>query len=231
MRYTAFFICCFAFSPTAWADFEHGLPKSFVPDAPVHPQAAPQPNGSGRPPAADKAPQSPVPPKKSTATQPSSPEKPASDMGSHDNNAPVLFSGDQGSGSRKTGVINLIGHAVITQDDTTLTSHLAQIFSLPGNLPTTGSGRVQRALAKGHVHILKNSTPASPEIRASADETEFLVGPRVLVLRGNAKVWRAKEYLHGDQIKINLSSGDIEILKPQGTLDPRSVGPSAAEKR
>ena len=148
------------------------------------------------------------------------------DIGNHDNNAPVFFSGNHADGSRTTGILNLVGNAIISQDDTTLKSNKAQIFSFPGTLPTPGMNRIQRALATGNVRIVKKATLSAPEIKASGDETEFFVQEKILILKGRAKVWKINEYLNGDIIKVNLNSGDIEVLHPEGTVDPKSANNS-----
>ena len=145
------------------------------------------------------------------------------DLGAHDNNAPVYFSGNHGDGSRVKGILNLVGNVVISQDNATLKSDKAQIISLPGMLPSTGGGRIQRAIATGNVHIVKKASGSSTEITATGNEVEFMVLQRILILKGKAKVWKASEYLNGDKIKINLNTGDVEIIRPEGIVDPRSA--------
>lgn len=159
----------------------------------------------------------------------------SSEVGSHDSNAPVFFTGHHGIGSRTTGILNLTGDAkqdaVITQDDTTLKSNQAQIFSTPGVLPTPGGNRIQRAVATGHVRINKKQNASSPEIKAIGDECEFLVPERIVILKGKkAKVWRANEYLDGDVIKIGLNTGLVEVIRPEGTIDPRSANNTFGNK-
>ncbi len=153
-----------------------------------------------------------------------------SELGNHDSNAPVHFTGKHGNVSRKTGIMNLVGDAVIVQDDTTLKSNMAQIFSFPGTLPTPGSSRIQRALATGNVRVFKKATASSPEIKATGDETEFLVSERILILKGKAKVWRSNEYLNGDIIKVELNSGDVHVIRPEGTVDPKSANTAFGNK-
>jgi lipopolysaccharide transport protein LptA len=145
------------------------------------------------------------------------------DLGAHDSNAPVYFSGNHGDGSRVKGILNLIGNVVISQDNAILKSDKAQIISLPGMLPSTGGSRIQRAIATGNVHIVKKASASSSEMTATGDEVEFIVLQRILILKGKAKVWKASEYLNGDKIKINLNTGDVEIIRPEGIVDPRSA--------
>ena len=227
------FLFALFFTSSAFADFQNELPSNFP--APVQNQAPgsgsttttqPKTNSSKK-----KKKEKPSPTNQTnTPTQPAPAQNPpknqgafGSEMGNHDNNAPVFFSGNHGDGSRTTGILNLVGNAVIIQDDTTLKSNKAQIFSFPGTLPTPGTSRIQRALATGNVRIFKKATPTAPEIKATGDETEFLVPDRILILSGKAKVWRSNEYLNGDKIKINLNSGDIEVIRPEGTIDPKSA--------
>ena len=216
------------FTTPAFADFKNDLPADFPVQTPTKMDEKNTPSTSHK---------KNTPTKKSsvqtTPTQSPQNNKQGSfdsELGNHDNNAPVFFSGNQGKGSRKTGIFNLVGDAVIIQDDTTLKSNLAQIFSLPGTLPTPGTSRIQRALATGNVRIFKKTTVSAPEIKATGDETEFLVPDRILILKGKAKVWRTNEYLNGDVIKINLNSGDIDIIRPEGTVDPKSANSGFHDK-
>ncbi|APJ02790.1 LptA/OstA family protein [Silvanigrella aquatica] len=145
-----------------------------------------------------------------------------SDFAKHNANAPVYFEGKTAEGSRKTGILNLVGNVVIIQDDTKLTSDKAQIIGKPGNSFGSSSTSVEKAIATGNVHILKKNSNNSPEIKASANTIEFLVPKRIMILKGKAKVWKAQEFINAEYIEINLDSGDINLKEPHGTLDPRS---------
>lgn len=230
MRLIFIFILFFNFS--AFADFKNELPSNFPgqvsPEGPASSSQKTKGAKNGKPGSNSIK---PVPANKNeeqtqASPPPSSPNNEGafgSELGNHDSNAPVFFSGNHGNGSRLTGILNLIGNAVIIQDDTTLKSNKAQIFSLPGTLPAPGTSRIQRAIATGNVRIFKKETPTAPEIKATGNEAEFIVPIRILILKGKAKVWRKNEYLNGDTIKISLNTGDIEIISPEGTIDPRSA--------
>lgn len=144
------------------------------------------------------------------------------DSTKHDSNAPVFFKAKTADGSRKTGVLNLVGNVVIIQDDTKLTSDKAQLIGKPGNTFGSGSTAIQKAIATGDVHILKKSSPTAPEIKASANVIEFLVPNKIMILKGKAKVWKEQEFINAEYMEINLNTGDINLKEPNGTIDPRS---------
>lgn len=223
------------FTSNAFADFQNDLPENFP--VPSNNKSTPAPSQQqSTPPVKQKKfsqpPSSPIQNKNKTKN-PSQPANSSastnqnegsfsSELGNHDNNAPVFFSGKHGDGSRTTGILNLVGDVVIIQDDTILKSNKAQIFSNPGSVPTPGTSKIQRALATGNVRVMKKATPSAPEIKATGDETEFLVPDRILILKGKAKVWRTDEYINGDVIKVSLNSGDVDIVRPEGTIDPKT---------
>ncbi|KAB8027763.1 lipopolysaccharide transport periplasmic protein LptA [Fluviispira multicolorata] len=145
------------------------------------------------------------------------------DLANHNQNAPVYFEGNSAEGSRKTGVLNLIGNVVIIQDDLKLTANKAQIISSQGKTFGSGSTTVKKAIATGNVNIYKKGTSNTPEIRAVANEIEFQVPEKIMVLTGKAKVWRNKEFVNAEIITINLNTGDISLKDPHGTIDPKST--------
>ncbi len=142
------------------------------------------------------------------------------EFGEHDNNAPIHFSGQYAEGSRKTGILNLVGNTVIIQDDTTLKSNKAQIFAQPGMNENDKKRKFQRALAIGNVRIYKKNSSNTPEIKATGDSAELLVEEKILTLKGHAKIWRGDEYLNANIIKIDLKTGEYSALEPEGTVSP-----------
>ncbi|WP_158999817.1 LptA/OstA family protein [Pigmentibacter ruber] len=145
-----------------------------------------------------------------------------SDIAKHNVNAPVYFKGNSADGSRKTGILNLLGNVEIIQDDTTLTSDKAQIFGTAGTTFGSGSRSIQKAIAIGNVHINKKGSLNSPEMKATANTIEFLVPQKIMILKGKAKVWKAQEYVNAEYIEMNLETGDIKLKEPHGTVDPKS---------
>jgi lipopolysaccharide transport protein LptA len=218
------FILSLFFSSSAFADFQDNLPTDFPSEKRINHNNLQNDIQKNTTPQPKKEIKKPKEEEKNTVNSSNKTGGAFStELGNHDSSAPVLFSGQHGDGSRTTGILNLVGDVVITQDDTTLKSNKAKIFSTPGNIPTPGGSRIQKAIATGNVNIFKKATASAPEIRATGDETELIVPSRILILRGKAKVWRTKEYLNGDTIKINLQTGDIDILRPEGTIDPKAM--------
>lgn len=214
-------------SLSAWADFKNDLPNSYpaepVPEKPsvekVHPEKHAAPKKSEK-----RSTPTPLP----ASSQKSSPaEKDSGLFGDgvmqHDTAAPVYFQGKSGDGSRKLGVLNLTGDVLIRQSNTTLTSDKAHLFGTAGSVPGSGTNSIQKAIAVGNVHILKKVSDKVPEMRAVGERVEFDVKARILVLKGNAKVWRADEYVNADSIQLNLDTGEMKLLDPKGTMNPKSA--------
>lgn len=194
----------------AFADFKNTLPQKHFPEAQTQP---PTPKL--------KVEQQE---KKNTAQNKESSLE--NDISKHNSNAPIYFEGNSADGSKKTGVLNLIKNVLIIQDDVTLKSEKAQLLSNPNSI-TEGSNShsnpIKQAIATGNVRIFKKSSALNPEIKATCDKVEFDMVKKILTLTGNAKVWRNSEYIHANAIEINLTSGDIHLTEPQGTVDPQSA--------
>jgi len=136
------------------------------------------------------------------------------DVAKHNTSAPISIQGDEVSASINQGKTSLTGNVVIQQDDTTMKSDVAEIFSKPGT--TTP----ERAVAKGRVSILKRPNPRVPEIRALAEEIEYFIIERRVILKGKPKIWRGKELVQGEVIEMALDTGDIRIRSARSILDP-----------
>lgn len=146
-----------------------------------------------------------------------------SDAVKHDANAPIAWQGDDLEGSLGKGILLLKNNVEIRQDDTLMKSDTAELFSKPGT--TTPD----RAIAKGRVSILKRPNPRVPEIRAVADEIEYFVQERKVILKGQPKIWRGKELLQGEIMELALDTGDIRIRSARSVVDPKNA--QQGEKR
>ena len=139
-----------------------------------------------------------------------------SDVTKHNANAPIRTKGDTLEGSLAKGKMTLTGNVEIQQADTIMRSEVAEVFSKPGT--TTP----ERAVAKGKVSIKKSPSPTVPEIRAVADELEYFVATRRVVLKGKPKIWRGQELLQGEVIEAELDTGEIKVRGARGVVDPKS---------
>jgi lipopolysaccharide transport protein LptA len=211
-------------SNSALADFLDELPE--LKNSPT-PQSASKTNANSS--TNTKLPNA-APSAKPTSTNTSSPP-PASngllspDVMAHDNAAPIHTVGDELEGSLQKGRTKLKGNVVITQGDAEMKSDEAEVFSVPG------STTPQKAIAKGNVRLLKRPNAKVPEIRGVAEEIEYFVAERRVVLRGKPKIWRAQELVQGEIIELALDSGDIKIRSARSILDPKSAPQNSLKKK
>lgn len=181
------------------------------------PSATPQPIGQAKPQVREK-PGAAVAP--GTTTTP--PQEPgsgglfASDVTKHDTNALVILkNGDSLEGSLKSGKMTLRGNVELQQADTTLKADSCELYSKPGTtLP-------ERAVARGKVSVRKRPLAGALELRASADEVEYFIPTRRVILKGRPKVWRGDELLQGEVIEVNLDTEDIVVRGASAVVDPK----------
>ena len=217
-KLTIIILIFFNYTQNANADFENTLPDNYIPPKVQTAPDSSKPNNTirNKEETDKKSKQNATPPKQDNGLL-------NGDLTKHNSNAPVYFEGKNADGSRKTGILNLVGNVVIIQDDTKLTSDKAQLIGKPGSTFGSGSTSIQKAIATGNVHILKKSSPTAPEMKASANVIEFLVPDRIMILKGKAKVWKEQEFINAEYMEINLDTGDINLKEPHGTIDPRST--------
>jgi lipopolysaccharide transport protein LptA len=133
----------------------------------------------------------------------------------HSSRAPIYYSADILKVFQKESLVRLEGHVKITQEDTEITSDTADIF-----MSGDGKWSPQRALAKGHVVLIKNETPDN--IRGESEEMDYSIPEEKILFKGKPKVWRGPEKLFGETIQWMVKTGEITVFKAQGVLQPKS---------
>lgn len=180
----------------------------------------PRPTTSGQKPAAVK-PSASKP--QSAATPLAEPSSTGDSTFEHDSTAPVNYSAESGSGSRKDGSMELIKNVIITQAQTTMWADKAELFSFPG---TT---KPRRVLAKGRVKLRKKPNAQGVEMRATADEIEYFADTQKAILRGRPVIQKGKEILRGEQIEVDLVTEAIKVKNPSGIVDPKAENTSKSK--
>ena len=138
----------------------------------------------------------------------------ADDLTKHDTSAPIDFRGNVMKGQRAAGQVDLQGDVVITQADARITANSATLLS------DRASQQTRKAIARGNVRLTKQPTSAAPPLRAEAEEMEFFVPERRVVMTGKPKVWRGNELIQGREILLDLNSGEVTIKEARGTVEP-----------
>lgn len=146
----------------------------------------------------------------------------------HDQEADISFRGDRGA--KKDNFYDLTGHAYLKQDNLTIQSdNIRMYFSKKSELQPQSSlssleqSFVEYAIARGHVQILKTVPSLAPAFKANADEVELMIPLHTLILKGNAKFWRADEFIHANIMSIDLKTNDVSLVEPRGTLSAKKM--------
>lgn len=134
----------------------------------------------------------------------------------HNSAAPVNYSAQSLEGSLTQGRILLKGDVEIQQADAVMKAEVAEIFS------AKGSSAPQRAVAKGRVSLFKSATAQSAELRAVANELEYFMSNRRVILKGKPKIWRGRELLQGEVIEVFLETSEIKVRGARGVMEPSS---------
>lgn len=168
-------------------------------------------------------------PGKSTSGRSSPASLPASaaaqnDDGSldHNSSAPVSYSAQSLEGSLTQGRVLLKGDVQIEQADAVMKSDVAEIFS------NKGGTTPQRAVAKGRVSLNKPATATTQELRAVAQELEYFMRGRRVILKGKPKIWRGRELLQGEVIEVFLDTNEIKVRGARGVMEPATSPQGAA---
>ncbi len=139
----------------------------------------------------------------------------------HNSSAPVAYSAQSLEGSLTQGRILLKGNVEIEQADAIMKSDVAEIFS------KKGESTPQRALAKGRVSLYKAANATNQELRAVANELEYFIRNRKVILKGKPKIWRGRELLQGEIIEVFLDTNEIKVRGARGVMEPAAGNPPA----
>ncbi len=151
-----------------------------------------------------------------------SPEKSTSKSNvSHNTKSDISFSGDQARKKNDTYILD--GNVTLEQDKTTLKSNKAYLYYAQTKSSDT-SMKLERAIAKGNVRISKIISEDNTKFNATCNEVELLPEKKLLILTGNAKVWRDDEFVHAKVITINTETGDLNFDDPRGTFASQKMG-------
>ena len=123
----------------------------------------------------------------------------------------MRFSSDRAK--KKDNIYTLNGNVSLVQDNMTLKAETASLYyskSNPDNM------KLEKAVAKGHVQIKKTFTDSSAELRASCHEMTFFPEKKLLILTGNAKIWRDDEFVHAKTIEMDTETGNLKFNAPRG---------------
>lgn len=223
-------ICPFVFS-VALADFSDELPASSPSFKPT-PTPTPKPVPALVPPSPVSTPQvsSPSPIKKDSPKENSAagssqdkaaPGSLSKDIAKHNSSAPFTYQADgELILMQEKGILTLVKNVILSQDDTTMWADRAELIAPPN---TT---QWEKAIAKGNVKIKKKKTPSSPEIQAEANEIDYDIERKIIVLKGNPKIWRGQEIQQGEIMELNVTTGRFKTLRPKGVFDPKSGTPT-----
>jgi lipopolysaccharide transport protein LptA len=158
---------------------------------------------------------------KNSSSAASAPQSDEGDM-EHNSGAPVSYSAQSLEGSLTKGRILLKGDVEIEQADAIMKSDVAEIFS------SKDTSTPQRALAKGRVSLKKAATATAQELRAVANELEYFIPKRKVILKGKPKIWRGRELLQGEVIEVFLDTNEIKVRGARGVMEPPAASPAAA---
>lgn len=126
---------------------------------------------------------------------------------------PVHFEGDELSGMRQQGVIELHSNVRVRQADLYMQSDRARVFFDEHN-------DVDKVEAIGRVRMSKKDAKTGDMIRAQSERADFDAGSQRVTLNGKAVLFRGRDTIRGDVIDYDLQSGWLKASKVKGVVQP-----------
>lgn len=137
---------------------------------------------------------------------------------------PVIFEGDQLSGIKRLGTIELHQNVKVSQGDFNLEAENAKV------LFDTKSDEVKKVIAKGSVKMSKVDPQTGELIRAYSQIAEFHAINQTVELIDKAKLIRGEDVIRGQVIIYDLKTGRLKASKVKGVVKPQENQDSASEE-
>lgn len=128
---------------------------------------------------------------------------------------PVVFEGDQLSGIKRLGTIELHQNVKVNQGDFNMEAENAKVFF------DTEADEVRKVIAKGSVKISKIDPQTGELIRAYSQIAEFDAINQVVELIDKAKLIRGQDVIRGQVILYDLKTGQLKASKVKGVVKPQ----------
>jgi lipopolysaccharide transport protein LptA len=145
---------------------------------------------------------------------PSTPGKPRKGVKGKSDRPPVQFESRSLQGMKDQGRVILKDDVIVTQGDFRIESDEATIIF------ENKSKEVTKVLASGRVKISRAAPEIKDRIKAECNEAVFHNVDRKVVLKGNARLWRAEDLVRGKQITYELDTGWIKADRVEGVVQP-----------
>jgi lipopolysaccharide transport protein LptA len=133
---------------------------------------------------------------------------------------PVKFESRGLKGLREKGWVELESQVVVTQANLRLEADKAQVFY------DEAQKDVQKVAAEGNVKISNIDENTGEKLKAYGDQVVFHNKDRVVILEGNARLWRGEDsVIRGKKIIYELDTGWIRAERVAGELSPQDKPP------
>ena len=132
-----------------------------------------------------------------------------------DKKQPVVFEGDQLSGIKRLGTMELHKNVKVSQGDFKLEAENAKVFF------DTQNDEVEKVIAKGTVKMSKVDPQTGELIRAYSQIAEFNAINQTVELIDKAKLIRGEDVIRGQIIVYDLKTGQLKASKVKGVVKPQ----------
>ena len=128
---------------------------------------------------------------------------------------PVIFEGDQLSGIKRLGTIELHQNVKVNQGDFNLEAKNAKVFF------DKATDEVDKVIAKGSVKMSKVDPQTGEMIRAYSQIAEFDAVNQKVELIEKAELIRGEDVIRGQVIIYDLKTGQLKASKVKGVVKPQ----------
>ena len=140
-------------------------------------------------------------------------------------NAPVHFESKGLKGLREKGMVELVQDVIVTQEEMRLEAEHAQVFF------DESSHEVTKVVAEGNVKISGVDENSGEKFKAFGNQAVFLNKDRIVVLEGNARLWRGEDsVIRSKKITYEMNTGWIKADRVAGELAPNEKDKASGVK-
>lgn len=154
------------------------------------------------------------------------PKNPGKKVATKKDREPVHFESKGLKGLREKGTVELVENVVVTQGTFRMEADHAQVYF------DEAAKDVNKVIAEGNVKIFNLDENTGEKLKAYGNTVLFLNKDRVVILEGNARLWRGEDsMIRGKKITYEMDTGWIKADQVAGELTPSEKDKLEKEKK
>ena len=135
--------------------------------------------------------------------------------GRNNSDLPVEYKSEGIRAAKEANIIELKKDVEVKQGDFKMNANSAIIYF------NGETEEVKEVIAEGNVKIYKGAPDTGGVVKARGNKMTFDAEKQIVIIVGNARLWRGDDLMKGRKIIYNMKTGWVNAEKVEGIVQPR----------